>query len=302
MGIRTSLCITRSQKNFIHYTKKIKELIKKNKLPGENFYKKLIANAILFKTVDKLFGRKNVDAIGDTNLKSFTVAYTVSYFHHLTNNCLDLWKVYEEQMIDNTLMNFLKELLVFVYQNFINEASNTLISEYAKRESSWKKLKDTVYAPILLRSIEPYLISVEERNERENEKEIDRNSTEENIFVISEIQKMGLRFWDGFMTFISQKKSPEFDFILAFDLLKKLKEQKNLTSREIAFGRKVLEHIYSNPSLIEEIKSFSKLEDAEIVEIKFMYDKLLLLSKDDWKRIIELATQTKIFNNRISKY
>jgi hypothetical protein len=63
-----------AQKNFIHYTKKTNELVKKNKLPGENFYKKLIANAILFKTVDKLFGRKNIDAIGDTNLKSFTVA------------------------------------------------------------------------------------------------------------------------------------------------------------------------------------------------------------------------------------
>ncbi|ELY1993035.1 AIPR family protein, partial [Flavobacterium psychrophilum] len=70
-----------AQKNFIHYTKKINELVKKNKFPGENFYKKLIANAILFKVVDKLFGRKNIDAIGDTNLKSFTVAYTLSYFY-----------------------------------------------------------------------------------------------------------------------------------------------------------------------------------------------------------------------------
>ena len=40
--------------------KKINELVKKNKFPGENFYKKLIANAILFKVVDKLFGRKNI--------------------------------------------------------------------------------------------------------------------------------------------------------------------------------------------------------------------------------------------------
>src|SRR5690606_35486175 len=31
-----------SQKNFIHYTKKITDLVSKNKLPGENFYRKLI--------------------------------------------------------------------------------------------------------------------------------------------------------------------------------------------------------------------------------------------------------------------
>ena len=31
--------------------------------------------------------------------------------------------------------------------------------------------------------------------------------------------------------------------------------------------------------------------------MKFIYDKLLLLSKDDWKRIVDIASQTKIFNN-----
>jgi hypothetical protein len=38
-------------------------------------------------------------------------------------------------------------------------------------------------------------------------------------------------------------------------------------------------------------------EEEEIVEIKFIYDRLLLLSKDEWKRIIDLANQTKIFNS-----
>lgn len=39
------------------------------------------------------------------------------------------------------------------------------------------------------------------------------------------------------------------------------------------------------------------MEETEIVEVKFIYDKLLLVSKDDWKRIIDIANQTKIFNN-----
>ena len=80
-------------------------------MPGDNLYKKLIANAILFKSTDKLFGRKGVDAIGDTNLKSFTVAYTVAYFHYLTNNRLDLWKIYEDQKIDEVLSNHLKKII-----------------------------------------------------------------------------------------------------------------------------------------------------------------------------------------------
>ena len=286
-----------SQKNFIHFTKKVNEAVSKNKLPGDNFYRKLIANAILFKTIDKLFGRKNVDTIGDTNLKSFTVAYTVSYFHHLTNCRLDLWKIYEEQKTDDVLNGYFKSVLHFVYKHLVAEANNSLISEYAKRESSWAKLKTTTYPEHLIDLLTDYLISEEEKVKRENEKEIDTNNVEDTVFLLSEIQKMGLKFWDGFKIYIDNNKPDGFDYMLMFDLLKKLREQKNMTSREMTFGKKILDFVQVNPSLAEEVKSLSKLADKEIVEVKFIYDKLLLLSKDDWKRIIDVAGQTKIFNN-----
>lgn len=286
-----------SQKNFIHYTKKINDLVSKNKLPGDNYYRRLLANAILFKTADKLFGRKNVDAIGDTNLKSFSVAYTVSYLHYLTKNRIDLWKIYEEQKTDEILNGCIKKLLIFVYKHLVFEANNSLISEYAKRESSWKKLKETQYTDNLVDALKDYLISEEEKEEREKEKEIDTNSAENNVFLISEIQKMGLKFWDGFRIFVDKNNLKDFNWELAFDLVKKIKEHKNLSAREISFGKKVLDYIQSNPTLVEEIRILSKLEDNIIIEVKFLYDKLLLLSKDDWKRIVDLASQTNIFNH-----
>lgn len=286
-----------SQKNFIHYTKKIEELVKKNKLPGENFYRKLIANAIIFKSVDKLFGRKNVDAIGDTNLKSFTVAYTVSYFHYLTKNRIDLWKIYDDQKIDDEFNGTLKRLMVFVYQHLLNASNNTLFSEYAKKETSWINLKNANYQENLEETLENYLISEQERDAREIEKEIDTNDLENDLFIISEIRKTGLKFWDGFRTYVDQNKPEAFDYYLAFDLLKKIKDDKNLSSREISFGSKVLSYMKENPSLIETIKSLSKLEEDESVEVKFIYDKLLLLSKEEWKRIIDIASQTKIFDH-----
>lgn len=143
-----------SQKNFVQYIKKIKELVDKNKLPGENFYKRLIANAIIFKTTDKLFGRKGVNAIGDTNLKAFTVAYTVSYFHYLTKNRIDLWKIYNEQKLNERIICQLRKLIVFVFEHLQREASGQLISEYAKRETSWNKLKEMKYPENLLEILE----------------------------------------------------------------------------------------------------------------------------------------------------
>lgn len=284
-----------SQKNFIHFTKKINILVSKNKLPGENLYKKLIANAILFKSTDKLFGRKNVDAIGDTNLKSFTVAYTVSYFHYLTENRLDLWKIYEDQKIDDSLMNHFKKLLVFVYDHLVKEANNSLISEYAKRESSWTKLKQTFYNENLKALLEQYLVSEEEKENRENEKEINNNNEEDRLFVISEIYKWGQKFWDGFVIYLSTNSIDGFNSNSVEEVLKNIKKGKNLLLRDISIGRKMIQYLSENSTFYEEVKALSKFEDQESIEIKFMFDRLKLLSKDDWKRIIDLANQTQIF-------
>lgn len=284
-----------SQKNFIHFTKKINILVSKNKLPGENLYKKLIANAILFKTTDKLFGRKGADAIGDTNLKSFTVAYTVSYFYYLTDNRLDLWKIYEDQKIDDVLTNYFKKLLVFVYDHLVKEASNSLISEYAKRESSWNKLKETLYDIDFQESVSEYLILNEEKENRENEKEIDTNNEEDRLFVISEIYKFGLKFWDGFFIYLGSNPLEDFNRNSVEEVLKAIQKNKNLLPRDITVGRKTIQYLSENPSFLEEIKVLSKFQDKESVEIKFMFDRLKLLSKNDWKKITDLANQTKIF-------
>lgn len=284
-----------SQKNFIHFTKKINILVSKNKLPGENLYKKLIANAILFKTTDKLFGRKGADAIGDTNLKSFTVAYTVSYFHYLTDNRLDLWKIYEDQKIDDVLTNYFKKLLVFVYDHLVKEASNSLISEYAKRESSWNKLKETLYDIDFQESVSEYLILNEEKENRENEKEIDTNNEEDRLFVISEIHKFGLNFWNGFYMYLGSNPLEDFNRNSVEEVLKAIQKNKNLQPRDITVGRKTIQYLSENPSFLEEIKVLSKFQDKESVEIKFMFDRLKLLSKNDWKKITDLANQTKIF-------
>ena len=284
-----------SQKNFIHFTKKINVSVSKNKSIGENFYKKLIANALLFKATDKLFGRKGVDAIGDTNLKSFTVAYTVSYFHHLTDNRLDLWKIYEDQRIDDFVMCQLKKLLVFVYDHLVKEASNSLISEYAKRETSWNKLKETNFNEDLKQILNDYLISTDEKDERDNEKEIDTNNQEDRLFIISEIHKFGLKFWDGFYKYLNTNHLEGFNKDSVEEVLKAIQKNKNLLPRDITIGRKIMQYLAENPSFLEELKALSKFEEKESVDIKYIFDRLKLLSKDDWKKIINLADQTKIF-------
>lgn len=283
-----------SQKNFIEYTKSINELVKKNIMPGENFYKKFIANAIIFRTVDKLFGRKNVDAIGDTNLKSFTVAYTIAYYHFLTNNRTDLWKIYIEQRLNDSFIEMIRELLVFVYNHLTKNAINTLISEYAKKELSWKKLQEESYT-LNKNVLNEYLITQEEAILRAKEKEVDENDTENNLFVISEIKKNGLQFWDGLKKYVDKNPVKGLDYYELFSLVKNIKDNKNLTSKDCRVGKKGLEFIDNNPDKFYEIKKMSNLKEKEIVEIKPIYDRLKLISLNDWNKIIDLGEQTKIF-------
>jgi hypothetical protein len=287
-----------SQKNFVHYNKKIKELVDKNKFPGDNFYKKLIANAIIFKQVDKLFGRKGVDAIGDTNLKAFTVAYTVSYFHFLTKNCIDLWEIYDAQKIDDNVIDQLRKLISFVFDHLQKEASGQLISEYAKRESSWKKLQETEYSENLLDLLKGNLISEEERDLREKEKERANNPAEDYIFQVSEIYKLGIKFWDGFRYYIDKNGIQDnFAYMSAFDIYMKIKNEKNFLLADISFAKRVLDFISENTEIINESKALSKLEDTEMPDIKSIYDRLQLISKELWDKVLAIAEQTKIFTN-----
>ena len=287
-----------SQKNFIRYRTKINELVAKNKLPGDNFYKKLIANAIIFKTIDKLFGRKGVDAIGDTNLKAFTVAYTVSYFHFLTENRIDLWTIYDTQKIDDKIIDELRKLIHYVFDHLQAEASGQLISEYAKRETSWKKLQETEYSENLRDILKPYLVSEEERDLREKEKEKADNPAEDYILNVSEIYKLDLKFWDGFKSYIEQNNLQEkFAYMSAYSVWECIKKGKNLTAKDINFGLKVLNFLDENHELTDEIKSLSKLEDTAMPELKDIYDRFLRVSKDEWERLIAIADHKKVFTN-----
>lgn len=285
-----------AQKNFIHYTKKINELVKKNKFPGENFYKKLIANAILFKVVDKLFGRKNIDAIGDTNLKSFTVAYTLSYFYYLTDNRVDLWKIYEEQRVDARIVNELQKLIVFVYHQLVKSSNNSLISEYAKRESSWKLLKDENYK-FNFEQYSDYFITKEQVLAREIETEEIDNKSENNLMSINKILGFGNKFWDGVSKWsmnIEELKEYSTD---VWEIASKIKRSKNLNSRDIAIGNKLLSHIEENNVDVNTIKSLSNEIEVEVIDVKAIYDRIKLISKNDWSKIFDLGEQTKIFDN-----
>ena len=82
-----------------------------------------------------------------------------------------------------------------------------------------------------------------------------------------------------------------------WEIASKIKRAKNLNSRDIAIGNKLLSHIEENNVDVNTIKSFSNEIEVEVIDVKAIYDRLKLISKNEWSKIFDLGEQTKIFDN-----
>ena len=279
-----------SQKNYNVFMKDVGKEFKRKK-PGRIYWEDIIANAILFRSTDKLFGRKNQNPIGDTNIKSHTVSYTLAYFHLLTNNRLDLGEIWRSQVIPLDLQRELKKLLKYVY-NFLNTLDVALISEAAKAEKTWKKLKETKDVPIDLGRLNKYLISEKDFKSR-YETDVDEIEETERYTQLQKILSMGIRFWDG-LWFYSTKQSiltqPEQNFVIS--IKKKLVKNGELTKIEIKKGIKILEKINEFGINHKKIEVLSKVKDKELIDPSIIYNRLKLVDDETWKRIIALGEKT----------
>lgn len=287
------------QKNYNYFLKEAEKEFKKKK-PSRIYWEDIVANAILFISTDKLFGRKNQDPIGDTNIKSYTVAYTLSYLHYLTNNRINLGRIWEKQAVDEALQIELKKGLKFVYE-FLNTLDAALISEAAKAEKTWEKLKEQTRHPMDMEVINRYLISDREYKLRY---ETDENDTEEinKYNDLHKITNLGVKFWDGLQRYnINTGILTTYQDNIASTIRQKLKRSGNLTDREISKGAEIVDYLIQEGVDFDNISALSKLEDKELIDPSAIYNRLSRLSDDDWKRILDLGSQTKTLNfNEIS--
>ncbi|WP_335965415.1 AIPR family protein [Galbibacter sp. PAP.153] len=283
------------QKNYNFFLKDVESEFGKKKKPGRIFWQDIIANAILFKAVDKLFGRKNQDPIGDTNIKSYTVTYTLSYLHHITENRLDLGLLWEKQVIPEDLLYELKKGLRFTY-HYLTTMGAALISEAAKSEKTWDGFKKTKDHPMDMDVIKTYLVSKEDFKAR-YEEDIDSIKEAEKYANLEKITSMGLRFWDGLYKYnIRTNILSKYQDNMAMAIRKKLKQSGKLTEGEIAGGIKIIQLLQNKNIPVEKIEVLSKLNDKDLVDPSKLYNRLSKVPDETWKNAIALGEQTKVLS------
>jgi len=288
-----------SQKNYIIFIRDIDKESKNTKV-SRVYWEDIVANAILFQEMDKLFGRKNLNAIGDTNIKSHTVGYAISYFHYVTNNKLDLGVIWKNQRIEEELLIELKRLLVFVY-NFFTNLDVALISEAAKSEKTWNKLKENLNHPMNIDVINKYLISEKDFKAR-YESNIDETKEAAIYNSLQKISALGLRFWDGLCLYMLKTDClSQVQQNYALSIRKKLKWNGDLTEQEIEKGGIVIDTLIAQNINFEDIELLSKISQKETIDPSIIFNRLRLIDVDTWKKVIALGEQTGKLNfNEIS--
>lgn len=288
-----------SQKNYIAFMRDFEKDFSKKK-PGRVYWEDVVANSILFQSADNLFGRKNQNPIGDTNIKSHTVAYTLSYFHYLTENKLNLGQIWNRQIIEEDLQNELKKLLIFVY-DFLTSLDVALISEAVKSEKVWDRLKGVKAGNIDLNVINKYLISESDYILRYETK---TDEVEETLRynTLEEITSLGVRFWDGLCLYMLQTaclSQVEQNYVTG--IRGKLKKSGDFTDSEIKRGGEIISKLKELNIDFTSISSISKLPENKTIDPSLIFNRIKLIDNKTWKKIIDIGEQTgKLSFNEIS--
>ena len=279
-----------AQKNYNFYLREAEKEFKKKK-PTRVMWEDIVANALLFKSADRLFGRKNQDPIGDTNIKSHTVAYTLSLFHEVTDGKIDLGSIWAKQMVDKDLEIEMKKGLVHIYK-FFTSLNVLLISEAAKSEKTWRQLVDKGYNPFNMKVLEKYCISETLFKKRY---EVIEDGVEETMKYnnIKRITDFGIRFWDGLNLYMLKTDTlTTTQQNTASSIRSKLKRNGNFTNRDIAKGIQILDILVEKNANFDDITKLSKLPVKDIIDPVLLYTKFSKLQKSDWDQIIQLGQQT----------
>jgi hypothetical protein len=202
------------------------------------FFEDSIAKAILFRSAEKIYGIKP-NAIGD--LRYITVPYSLSLLSFLSNNKIDLLKIWNAQQISKELSLLLRELMILC-ENFIKEtAPGSLYGEWAKKLECWESLK--IY-------IKDFDIPIPEgdlatkpnlKRIRISESEIDNSFYKE---IESTVKSINHEKWKEIYLYCKENDDiPVYFTNAAHNIGKKLKEGMRPSSKEIILANELLNKI-----------------------------------------------------------
>ena len=133
-----------AQKNFADYTIDLKE--RGEVIVDQNYFEDLVSKLIVWKSTERIVSRQKMPGY-----RANIVTYTIAWLLFLTGQRIDLSKIWQKQVISDSLANFLDFLAYKVREHITDTEYN--VTEWCKKDDAWKKLKNkTVEIPSSLSS------------------------------------------------------------------------------------------------------------------------------------------------------
>jgi hypothetical protein len=240
-----------NEKNYVQFiAKNLPDDVKK---VNRVYFEDTIAKCILFKNADKRYGKKP-DNIGE--MKQVVVPYTLSLINIITENKLDLYKIWKNQQVSQELSDFIYNLMKQVNQFILETYAGQHYIEKAKREECWDLVKNHSWR-FNVNEIRTDLI--DEKNPPKRNVEIDILEEElaqnrENVKSIPSALWNEIKKWG--------KDSGYFDITkqnIASNIAYNLRQNKILTSEECKKGVEILDIVVKhNPELLQESEKYAE--------------------------------------------
>ena len=188
---------------------------------NEVWYKTVIAQAILFKALNK----RLASILRDLNYgsyKSVIIPYTLAKFIHeigKTEFSFDFGKVWQAQNVADAIMDNLLEIADSITHYFMDKQTN--VSEFAKRETCWQEIQNL---PITLHgTIKPFLrykddAKDEQRSAQQAQKDLNKIHVLQYVVEKGEQYWWKLRDWDDGKHILSPKERGVLDIACKISL------------------------------------------------------------------------------------
>ncbi len=240
------------------------------------YFEDTIAKCILFEAAKKRYG-VFPNSIGRE--RQTVVPYTLTLLNIITEDKIDLYKIWKEQIISNELSDFIYELMKQVNQFIWENSPSTNYNEEGKKENLWISVRDKIVLDYNINDIKEDLIDEKNPPKRNTDIDISEEELLQNKEIVRSIPPAlwnEIRIWG--------KDSGAFDITkqnIVSNIAYKLRQNKPLADEEYKKGVEVLDIVANkNEELLQESEKYSgKWVQMKKVKITDDEKNLLILEK-----------------------
>ncbi|MDE2822621.1 MAG: AIPR family protein [Chloroflexota bacterium] len=125
-----------AQKNFVHFMERLAGQHPELWEPGEDYYKQLIARAIIFKKAESIARRHKFPSY-----RANAVTYTVALLSFRTAGRIDLSRIWTAQDCSAAVGTTLYDWMPSIYEEIVESAGERNVTEWCKAEDCWRHMQ-----------------------------------------------------------------------------------------------------------------------------------------------------------------